>query len=415
LFPTETPTPEATPTDVELAPLVMPRGGDIEAGQYIVVYKSKYKMAKHEKDVTHTIGNRGGRIKRVFKSSLNGVSVSLDKQALEAVRQDPNVAYVEADMEIQLDDSLLSAASVQTGATWGLDRIDQKNTPLNGSYEYTNTGEGVNVYVIDTGIRSTHSEFGGRVTLSYDTVGDGQNGLDCQGHGTHVAGIIGGSTYGVTKDVNLYAVRVLDCDGYGTTSSVIAGIDWVAQNHISPAVANLSLGGSGSTALDTAINNLINSGVITVVSAGNSNNNACNYSPARVDKAITVGSTTSDDARSSFSNYGSCVDIFAPGSSIKSSLASSDTASGTLSGTSMASPHVAGVAALFLQNHPSASVDTVTNVILSTATENEISDVGTNSPIYWFIHSCLWHRIRLQHLPRIKLKRRIISLPQMFR
>jgi subtilisin family serine protease len=380
ITPTETPTLEASPTDEDLAPLIIPEGGPIQTGQYIVVYKSSYKVSKHETEIKGRIKEKGGRVKRVFSKSLNGVSVSLDNQALKAMRENPDVAYIEADMVINVDEALFSASTIQTGATWGLDRIDQISIPLNGTYQYRASGTGVNVYVIDSGILSTHSEFGGRVNLAFDSVGDGQNGTDCQGHGTHVAGIIGGNTYGVAKNVNLFAVRVLNCSGSGTTSSVIAGIDWVTQNHSGPSVANLSLGGSSSTSLDTALNNMINSGVIAVVAAGNANNNACSYSPARVPNAITVGSTTSDDARSSFSNYGSCVDIFAPGSGIKSAVASSNSATATMSGTSMASPHVAGVAALYLEEHPGASVGSVTDAILSSASTGVISDAGSGSP-----------------------------------
>jgi subtilisin family serine protease len=380
ITPTETPTLEASPTAGDLAPLLIPKGGPIQTGQYIVVYKSSYKVSRHETEIKGRIKEKGGRVKRVFSKSLNGVSVSLDNQALKAMRENPDVAYIEADMVINVDEALLSANAIQTGATWGLDRIDQVSIPLNGTYQYQASGAGVNVYVIDSGILSTHSEFGGRVNLAFDSVGDGQNGTDCQGHGTHVAGIIGGNTYGVAKNVNLFAVRVLNCSGSGTTSSVIAGIDWVTQNHSGPSVANLSLGGSSSTALDTALNNMINSGVIAVVAAGNANNNACSYSPARVPNAITVGSTTSDDVRSSFSNYGSCVDIFAPGSGIKSAIASSDSATASMSGTSMASPHVAGVAALYLEEHPGASVGSVTDAILSNASSGVISDAGSGAP-----------------------------------
>jgi subtilisin family serine protease len=249
---------------------------------------------------------------------------------------------------------------------------------LNAIYTFNWTGSGVRAYVIDTGIRTTHSQFGTRAAVSFDAFGG--NGQDCNGHGTHVAGTIGGSTYGVAKNVLLRAVRVLDCNGSGSTSGVIAGVDWVRQNHTPPAVANMSLGGGASSALDTAVNNLHNANVTIAVAAGNSNANACNSSPARAANAVTVGSTTTTDARSSFSNFGTCVDIFAPGSGILSAWFSSNTATATLSGTSMASPHVAGAAALYKQANPGASSTTIRNALVNNATTNVITNVGTGSP-----------------------------------
>ncbi|HST23868.1 MAG TPA: S8 family peptidase, partial [Blastocatellia bacterium] len=252
---------------------------------------------------------------------------------------------------------------------------DQADLPLSNSYSYTTTGSGVNVYIIDTGIRRTHTQFGGRAFVGFDAVGDGQNTNDCNGHGTHVAGTVGGSTTGVAKAVRLFAVRVLNCSGSGTNSGVIAGVNWVTSNRILPAVANMSLGGGVSTALDTAVRNSIASGVTYAIAAGNSNTNASNSSPARVAEAITVGSSTINDARSSFSNFGSVVDIFAPGSSIVSAWFTSDTAGATLSGTSMASPHVAGVAARVLQSSPGSSPATVRNTIVNAATLNTLTGI----------------------------------------
>ena len=234
-------------------------------------------------------------------------------------------------------------------------------------------------YVIDTGINTTHNDFGGRATSGYDAV-DGGAATDCNGHGTHVAGSVGGTTYGVAKGVSLVAVRVLDCAGSGTNSGVIAGMDWVTANHVKPAVANMSLGGGASTAIDDAVNRMHNAGVTVVVAAGNENQNACNVSPSRAANAITVGATTSSDARASYSNFGSCVDVFAPGSSILSAWYTSNTATNTISGTSMASPHVAGVAALYLQGTPSATPATVANAIVTTATSGVVTSSGTGSP-----------------------------------
>ena len=313
----------------------------------------------------------GGKVKHVYQHALNGFSVEMSEKEAEALSQDYRVAYVE-------EDGMMYATATQTNPPWGLDRIDQRNRPLSGTYTYNWTGSGVRVYVIDTGIRTSHTQFGGRASNVFDAFGG--NGVDCNGHGTHVSGTVGGSTYGVAKSALLRGVRVLDCNGSGSTSGVIAGVDWVTSNHISPAVANMSLGGGASTALDNAVNNLSNSGVAIAVAAGNSNANACNSSPARAANAITVGSTTSTDARSSFSNFGTCLDVFAPGSSILSSWFSSDTATATLSGTSMASPHVAGVAALYKQANPSASSTTIRNAIVNNATANVITNVGTGSP-----------------------------------
>ena len=315
----------------------------------------------------------GGRIDKIFKHALNGFSVELNANQAERLSQDPRVEFVEEDGEV-------FANTTQTGATWGLDRIDQRDRPTDGNYNYTPTGSGVNAYIIDTGIRRTHAQFGGRAVVGYDAIGDGQNSNDCNGHGTHVAGTVGGSTYGVAKAVRLYAVRVLSCTGSGSNSGVIAGVDWVKNNHVKPAVANMSLGGGASSALDTAVNNAIAAGVTFAVAAGNDNLDACNYSPARAVNAITVGSTTSTDARSSFSNYGTCLDIFAPGSSITSAWYTSDTATNTISGTSMASPHVAGVAALYLQNNTAASPSTVRNEIVNTASSGKLTSINTGSP-----------------------------------
>jgi len=312
-----------------------------------------------------------GKVKHVYKHALNGFSVEMSEADAEAMSQDYRVAFVE-------EDGIMTADATQTNPPWGLDRIDQRNLPLNATYNYNWTGSGVRVYVIDTGIRTTHNQFGGRASNVFDAFGG--SGSDCNGHGTHVAGTVGGSTYGVAKSSMPRGVRVLDCNGSGSTSGVIAGVDWVRQNFIAPAVANMSLGGGASTALDNAVNSLSNAGVAIAVAAGNSNANACNSSPARAVNAITTGSTTTTDARSSFSNFGTCVDLFAPGSGILSAWFTSNTATATLSGTSMASPHVAGVAALYKQANPSASATTVRNAIVNNATTNVVTNAGTGSP-----------------------------------
>lgn len=343
--------------------------------QYIVVLKDG--VADVDQEATRLAQNYLGDRSNghTYRSALKGFSVRMNEQQAARLAAEPLVEFVEEDSEIGL-------STAQTPATWGLDRIDQRDLPLNNTYNYTPTGAGVTAYIIDTGIRATHNEYNGRVVSGFTSINDGNGTNDCNGHGTHVAGTVGGSTYGVAKSVNLVAVRVLNCSGSGTTSGVIAGIDFVAANHPAgtPAVANMSLGGGASSSLDTAVQNAINDGVTFAVSAGNSNADACTQSPARAPNAITVGSTTMTDARSSFSNFGTCVDIFAPGSSITSAWATGDAATNTISGTSMASPHVAGVAALFLETNSAASPAEVAAAMTSSATPNKVTNPGTGSP-----------------------------------
>jgi len=357
----------------DLAPVVGRSAPGAIDGRYIVVMKQQVSRTTAG-DARRAAVDNGARITHQYRTALTGFSAKLPDRALRALRANPAVAYIEADRRVSIDGD-------QSGATWGLDRIDQRNLPLSSTYHYDATGSGVKAYIIDTGVLTTHSQFTGRTASGYSAISDGGGTVDCNGHGTHVAGTVGGTTYGVAKGVTIVPVRVLDCSGSGTDSGVIAGIDWVTSNHTGgPAVANMSLGGGASTALDTAVNNSINDGVFYGVAAGNESTNACNGSPSRVPAAVTVGATTNTDARASYSNYGSCVDLFAPGSNITSAWYSSTTATNTISGTSMATPHVVGAAALYLQGHTTASPSSVASWLTSNATTGVVTNPGTGSP-----------------------------------
>lgn len=350
-------------------------------GQYIVVFRDSAAALANENSRRPKVpaaaraiaADHGARVVRSYEHVLRGFTARADDAALARLLADPRVEYVEEDGHVSID-------TTQSNATWGLDRVDQRDRPLNGTYIYNYVGSAVRAYVIDSGILSSHTNFGGRVLSGASFISDGRGTTDCNGHGTHVAGTIGGATWGVAKSVRLVPVRVFGCTGGSSNSTIIAGIDWVRNNHVKPAVANMSLGGPASSATDTATNNLINSGVTVVVAAGNDNQSACNFSPARVANAITVGSTTSTDARSSFSNFGSCVNIFAPGSSIKSAWHTSTSATNTISGTSMASPHVAGAAVLVLAANNSLSPSSVRSTIYNKASLNKLSSIGSGSP-----------------------------------
>mgnify|MGYP002783730238 CR=1 FL=1 len=372
--------PDAVPPSFRAA-----RGDDAEPipGQYIVTLRddapevaaARGRGADAMRAVAERVAaRRNARVERVYGAALRGFAAKMTDADARALARDPEVELVEQDQVVR-------KSVTQTGATWGLDRIDQRTRPLNGSFTYTRTGAGTTVYIVDTGINPTHVEFTGRLSSGFTSIADGRGTTDCDGHGTHVAGTVGGTVYGVAKGATLVPVRVLDCNGSGSWSGVIAGIDWVAsQQRTGPEVANLSLGGGASTSVDNAVANAVSRGVVMVVAAGNSNRDACNFSPARTGSAITVGATTSSDARASYSNFGRCLDVFAPGSSITSAWIGSNSATLSISGTSMASPHVAGVAALYLQGNASASPTTVRNALVAAATANVVTSAGRNSP-----------------------------------
>ena len=353
---------------------------DDTEGTYIIVLKSANDIEGKEKQ----IAQMGGRTEKRFTNAINGLTVKIKHKDADLLRTEPNV------LSVELDQPMFALDTQTPTPSWGLDRIDQRSLPLNSTFTATAQGSGVDTYIVDTGIYASHTEFTGRLAAGFSSIADSNGTNDCNGHGTHVAGTTAGTTYGIAKSATLIPVRVLDCSGSGSNSGVIAGLDWIVAHHISgkAAVVNMSLGGGASTALDTAVQNVINDGIVMVVAAGNSNVDACNTSPARATNALTVGATgqysagETTDSRSSYSNYGPCLDIFAPGSRITSSWIGGSAAINTISGTSMAAPHVAGVAAVLFGRYPSSTASQIASMLRTSATPNVVISPGTGSPNY---------------------------------
>ncbi|RDI33277.1 S8 family peptidase [Lentzea flaviverrucosa] len=363
-----------TPTAIAEQAVLPGAGAQAVEGSYIVVLKDGARTP-----ASALASRYQGNVKHTYSAALNGFSVTgMSERQARRLAADPDVQFVERN-------TFATIQETQSNPVWGLDRIDQASLPLNQKYTYPNTASNVTAYVLDTGIRKTHSEFEGRASDGYDFIDNDSVAQDCQGHGSHVAGTVGGRTYGVAKKAKLVGVRVLDCNGSGAWDGIIRGIDWVTANGKKPAVVNMSLGGSGTnSSLENAVRRSISAGFTYVLAGGNSGQDACNFTPARTPEAITVGASDRADKRSIWSagssNYGRCLDIWAPGSDIVSASHSSDTGTRSMGGTSMASPHVAGAAALYLGANPSATPAQVRNALVGAATPNKLTDIRTGSP-----------------------------------
>jgi subtilisin family serine protease len=368
----------ASADSTELAPLLINSNQPI-AGSYIVVLDQNATSSRIDA-VAGAATAAGASVRYVYRTAIKGFSAKMSDSALAKIRATAGVAYVEADAGARLDDTVSQDKGQQPALSWGIDRADQRNRPMDGTYHWKHTGKGVTAYVIDTGIRISHTQFEGRASYGYDFYDDDEIASDCHGHGTHVAGTVGGKDYGIAKEVSLVAMRTIDCGGFGVVGDSIAAVDWVVEHATTRAVMNMSLHFGKVQALNDAIHRAYDADILFAAAAANDNQDACNDSPSSEPTAVTVAASTETDQEAGFSNHGPCVDLYAPGTNIVSAGLSSDTATAVMSGTSMASPHVCGALALVLEKKPAANAKKITKALLKKTSKDKISNPGPGTP-----------------------------------